>query len=45
MDRYRLFAYSDDGWPLGAAIVIHAADDAEANRRQKVYAVLFLPNC
>jgi hypothetical protein len=30
MDRYRLFFYSDDGWPLGAAIVIHAADDAEA---------------
>ena len=30
MDRYRLFVYNDDGRPLGAAIVIHAADDAEA---------------
>ena len=31
MDRYRLFVYRDDGRPLGAAaIVIHAADDAEA---------------
>ena len=30
MDRYRLFVYRDDGRPLGAAIVTHAADDAEA---------------
>ena len=30
VDRYRLFVYADDGRPLGAAIVIHAADDAEA---------------
>jgi hypothetical protein len=30
MDRYRLFVYRDDGRPLGAAIVIHAVDDAEA---------------
>ena len=30
MDRYRLFVYRDNGRPLGAAIVIHAADDAEA---------------
>src|SRR5262249_13367950 len=30
MDRYRLFVYSHDGRPLGSAIVIHAADDAEA---------------
>ena len=30
MDRYRLFVYRDDGRPLGAAIAIHAADDAEA---------------
>ena len=30
MDRHRLFVYRDDGRPLGAPIVIHAADDAEA---------------
>ena len=30
MDRYRLFVYRDDGRPLGAAISIRAADDAEA---------------
>src|SRR5262249_20598516 len=30
MDRYRLFVYRDDGRPLGAPIVIHAADDAKA---------------
>jgi hypothetical protein len=33
MDRYRLFVYREDGRPLGAATVIHAADDAEAIAR------------
>jgi hypothetical protein len=39
MDRYRLFVYRDDCRPLGASIVIHAADDAV------VCAALFPPNC
>jgi hypothetical protein len=30
MDPYRLFVYSDDGRLLGPAMVIHAANDAEA---------------
>jgi hypothetical protein len=30
MDPYRLFVYSDDGRLLGPAMVIQAANDAEA---------------
>ena len=36
MDAYRLFVYSDDGQLIGAATVIHAANDAEAIAQAEV---------
>jgi hypothetical protein len=36
MDPYRLFVYRDDGYLIGRATTIHAANDAEAIAQAEV---------